>query len=218
MSARPLPWRMRFVLISAIALTAVTIAAIFFVDGPVATWIRPNAASHAKVAGPFVGSLEIIFGFPLSKFATGAVILLCSAAAFLSPRFRGVARLLLFAGSHHLATRLVAGVLKNVFLRTRPDDAFAGGGWQDRFFVEGGSSFPSGHAAHFWALYFAAVLVFPKLRITALMLAVAVSIARVAVNDHYVSDVLASAAIAAWLAVVCALLVLPRATPRTNPS
>jgi membrane-associated phospholipid phosphatase len=127
-------------------------------------------------------------------------------------RFRREAWLLLFVGVSHLSTRLIAGVSKNVFLRARPAEAVVQSGWQDRFFIDGGSSFPSGHAAHFWALFFAVALAFPKLRIPAFLLAVFVSVARVAVNDHYASDVLASAAIAALVSYAFARLILPRAT------
>jgi membrane-associated phospholipid phosphatase len=97
--------------------------------------------------------------------------------------------------------------LKNVFLRTRP---FQG---EDKFFVEGGSSFPSGHAAHFWGLFFAIAIAFPRLRIPFLILAIFVSIARVVVNDHYVGDVIGSAAIAALVAYALALAFRRRLSP-----
>jgi membrane-associated phospholipid phosphatase len=205
---------MRPILISAVALVLATIVAILLIDGAVAAWMRPRIAANAIVANPFVGVLERVFGFPLSKFATGTAFVLLAAAAFLVARWRSVAWLLLFAGLSHLTTRLIAGVLKNVFLRLRPYDAFAGGVWNDRFFADGGSSFPSGHAAHFWALFFVAALAFPRLRIAAFVLAVAVSVARIAVNDHYVSDILVSAAIAAWVSLGYAAL-LRRITHRS---
>lgn len=180
----------RSVLISGLVLLGVTAVAIFTVDGALAALVQPYAAANRNLLNPIVTVLEIAFGFPISKFATGMVLILAALLLFASKRLRGVARPLLFVGVTHLTARLLAGVLKNVFLRARPPE----GG---RFFVEEGSSFPSGHAVHFWALFFALAIAFPKLRIPALALALFVSVARVAVNDHYASDVVASAAIAA---------------------
>jgi membrane-associated phospholipid phosphatase len=184
--------------------------AIYVLDGRVARWLQPVAAENRAVLGPFVSAVEFAFAFPVSKFATGLAIVVASLVLFALAR-RRVGWLLLFVGATHLTARLTAGVLKNVFLRARPAEGLAGGEWHDRFFIEGGSSFPSGHAVHFWALFFALAFAFPRLRVPALVLAVCVSIARVAVNDHYVSDVLASVSIAAFVACGYALWLLPRA-------
>ena len=78
-------------------------------------------------------------------------------------------------------------------------------------FFTAGSSFPSGHAAHFWPFYFVALVAFPRWRIPTLVLALFVSISRVLVNDHYLSDVTASAAIAALVTYAWARLFVPRA-------
>lgn len=142
-----------------------------------------------SATGPVIHAIEIAFGFPISKFLTGAVILVASLALFPFARFRYTARVLLFVAAAQLTTRLAAGVLKNVFLRPRPYETDTG-------FFSDGSSFPSGHAAHFWPFFFAAMIAFPRWRIPLLILAVFVSLSRVLVNDHYLGDVLASAAIA----------------------
>jgi len=96
-------------------------------------------------------------------------------------------------------------------LRPRPFEAFTGAQWHDRFFVQGSSSFPSGHGAHFWGFFFAIAIAFPRYRVPFLILALAISLARVLVNDHYVGDVVASAAIAAFVAYGYALILVPRA-------
>lgn len=194
----------RQLLIVGLVLAAIAGISIFSLDGALAVRLRPHAATNAAAVAPFMNGVELLFGFALSKFATGYAIVLAAVALLPFRRSRPFAWGLLFVGITHLATRLIAGVLKNVFLRSRPFEALAGGGWRDAFFVPGGSSFPSGHAAHFWALFFAVAIAFPKLRIPALILAIGVSMARVAVNDHYVSDVVASAAIAALVSVACA--------------
>ena len=182
--------------------------AVYTIDGAVAASLQSSAERNRGFVNPFITVLEYLFAFPLSKFATGFAVVAASLVAFSVRKWRGTARLLLFVGVTHLVARLVAGVFKNVFLRVRPADALVTGQWRDQFFVEGGSSFPSGHSAHFWALFFALAVAFPRLRIPAFVLAVLVSLARVVVNDHYVSDVLASASISAFAAALCAWLIL----------
>jgi membrane-associated phospholipid phosphatase len=180
------------------------------IDGVVAVLLQSSASQNRSFVNPIITAFEYLFAFHVSKFATGFLVVAASLVAFSIRRWRGMARLLLFVGVTHLATRLTAGVLKNVFLRVRPDDALATGQWQDHFFVDGGGAFPSGHAAHFWALFFASAVAFPRLRTPAVAVAICVSLARVAVNDHYVGDVLASISIAAFVAALCALLILPQ--------
>ncbi len=193
----------RAVLTTGLVLAVLAAVAIFTLDAPLAALLQPHVASNRNLFNPLVTVLEIAFGFPVSKFLTGAVLTLAALVLFAWKRFRGLARPLLFLGVTHLTARLIAGVLKNVFLRARPAEGGA-------FFVDGGSSFPSGHAVHFWALFFALAIAFPRLRIPALVLALFVSAARVGVNDHYASDVVASAAIAALVSYAFAWLALPR--------
>src|SRR5215471_2045276 len=81
---------------------------------------------------------------------------------------------------------IVAGVLKEVFRRNRPDEHDPGEFWG------GGSSFPSGHAIQAWSI---ASLVSheyhhqPVVAIIAYSLAGLVSAARVAAQKHFASDV-----------------------------
>jgi membrane-associated phospholipid phosphatase len=205
----------RQLLLSGAVLTLLTLLAIFTGDVPLAMAIAPSARANHAVANPFMTAVEYAFLFPLSKWATGFALLLAS-AVFFALRRGVTARLLLFVAATELVSRLLAGVLKNVFLRARPYETNAG-----TFFVDGGSAFPSGHAAHFWALFFALAVAFPRLRIPALILAVLVSIARVMVNDHFAGDVLGSAAIAAFVgAALIRVARSPRAqttTPSTLP-
>lgn len=184
-------------------LAAVTLLSIFAADVPLARALDASARSTGAALHGVMTAIEYVFLFPVSKFAFGALILLAALALFPFAGRRRMAWLLLFVSLSQLMTRLVAGVLKNVFLRTRPYE-----GLEDRWFADGGSSFPSGHAAHFWGLFFAIAVAFPKLRIPALILALFVSLARVSVNDHYLGDTIGSAAIAALVA--CALAPLAR--------
>jgi membrane-associated phospholipid phosphatase len=87
-----------------------------------------------------------------------------------------------------LDTLVVAGVLKEVFRRNRPDEKDPGHFWG------GGTSFPSGHAIQVWSI--ASLLDHEYKRkkiigITAYSLAGIVSVARIAAQKHFASDVVA---------------------------
>jgi membrane-associated phospholipid phosphatase len=161
--------------------------------------------------------LEILFGFPLSKWATGFALLLVSLACFIA-RHRATARALAVVAVVQLATRLTVGVLKGVTPRLRPFEVLAEGLWDAQWFQEHGSSFPSGHAAHFWGLLFPIAWFYPRLALWLLPLPVFVSAARVAVNDHFLSDVAVSGAIAALLTLIAHLLASALAKNPARPS
>jgi membrane-associated phospholipid phosphatase len=189
-----------------LVLSLLTVFAVLFIDRPLARALAPSARQAQIAIGPAVHGIEIVFGFPVSKFLTGAVLLSAAVALFPFRRYRWAAWLLTLLALAQLTTRLAAGVLKNVFLRPRPYEALESNAWD---FFTAGSSFPSGHAAHFWPFFFVAILAFPRLRIPFLILAMAVSISRVVVNDHFAGDVVASAAIAAAVSYGYARWLLP---------
>jgi len=85
---------------------------------------------------------------------------------------------------------IVAGILKEVTRRNRPDERDPGKFWG------GGTSFPSGHAIQVWSI--ASLLAHeyknrPIVQITAYSLAGIVSASRVAANKHFASDVVTGA-------------------------
>jgi PAP2 superfamily protein len=85
-----------------------------------------------------------------------------------------------------LDSLIVAGVLKEVFRRNRPDEKHPGDFWG------GGTSFPSGHAIQIWSI---ASLLDHEYKhkkiigVTAYSLAGIVSAARIAARKHFASDV-----------------------------
>jgi len=85
-----------------------------------------------------------------------------------------------------LDSLIVAGVLKEVFRRNRPDENKPGDFWG------GGRSFPSGHAIQVWSI---ASLVSheykhqPIVGVVAYSLAAVVSVSRIAAQKHFASDV-----------------------------
>jgi membrane-associated phospholipid phosphatase len=85
-----------------------------------------------------------------------------------------------------LDSLIVAGVLKEVFRRNRPDENRPGDFWG------GGTSFPSGHAIQVWSI---ASLVSheykhqPIVAVVAYSLAAIVSASRIAAQKHFASDI-----------------------------
>ena len=85
-----------------------------------------------------------------------------------------------------LDSLIVAGVLKEVFRRNRPDEREPGEFWSS------GTSFPSGHAIQVWSI---ASLVSheyhhqPVVSVVAYSLATLVSVSRVAAQKHFASDI-----------------------------
>lgn len=55
-----------------------------------------------------------------------------------------------------------------------------------------GEFFPSGHGVHLWNLFYPLALLFPQSWKALVVLPVLISAAPVLVNDHYLSDVIAS--------------------------
>ena len=86
---------------------------------------------------------------------------------------------------------IVAGVLKEVARRNRPDQNEPGDFW------DGGTSFPSGHAIQVWSIASLVAHEYhhkPIVAITAYSLAGIVSAARIAAQKHFASDVVTGGA------------------------
>ncbi len=173
-----------------------TAVAIFTVDGPVAVTAAGLSADTRRLIQAAVHLVEVAFAFGWSPYLYGVLVIAAGlvCAAWRAPR---VGRLLLFVGLTHVTARFAADILKAPFSRLRPYEALAGGAWHDVWFASAGNAFPSGHAVHFWSLFFPLLVVLPRGAVAWAILPIAVSMARIAANDHYVGDVLASMAIAA---------------------
>jgi membrane-associated phospholipid phosphatase len=124
------------------------------------------------------------------------------AVLFISKTSRPVAWILFFVGCTQVVTRLTVTGLKEVFQRLRPFKVIGVGNWDWKFFSGHGDSFPSGHSAFFWGLFFPLAFIFPRYRLPLLLIPVFISIARVGVNVHWCSDVIAAAGLAALITLV----------------
>lgn len=200
------------ILLFGLACTAGSVLAILTFDRPLAVAMDSLAPA---VQAPFswgTAALEHLSLWAVSKYLIGFVLLALGLVLQASPTRRSTANLLVALAVAHMASRLIAGILKNVFGRSRPYELIVSQQWEHSFFVKGGSSFPSGHAAHFWGFFFVLAFAFPRWRIPLLLIPTFVTVARVVVGDHFAGDVLAGMAIAAF--VSAAVLRCEQAWPR----
>ena len=174
-----------------------TVLSIFLFDQPIAAFVQRAGGRESRILQEGTHWLEIASGLPIARYFLAYLLLGGAALLFIAKSTRLAAWMLLFIGSTHVVSRLVTGELKNVFHRLRPFEVIQAGNWDWKFFGDQGSSFPSGHSAHFWGLFFPLLFLFPRYRLPLLIVPVFISIARIGVNDHWCSDVIASAGLAA---------------------
>ncbi|MCX5828204.1 MAG: phosphatase PAP2 family protein [Deltaproteobacteria bacterium] len=114
------------------------------------------------------------------------------------------ARWCLFVFSAVAVSGLTTDLFKWLVGRWRPKAYFEDYFYGFDFFGVGykETSFPSGHVTTIWAFCLAMTVLFPRYRLVWYILAILVSISRVIVGAHYLSDVFAGA----YVAVITVLL------------
>jgi membrane-associated phospholipid phosphatase len=193
----------RQIVYSVLVALVLTLLSIVFFDRPIAAFVEHMGGRQSAILQGGTHWLEIAFGLTLQqRYFLSYLLLGLAGILFLAKNTRAIAWILLFVGSAQLFTRLTAGTLKGIFQRLRPFEVIQTGTWDWKFFSGHGNSFPSGHSAFFWGLFFPLAFLFPRYRIPLLIVPVFITIARVGVNDHWCSDVLASAALAASITLL----------------
>jgi membrane-associated phospholipid phosphatase len=187
----------RLIVYSLLASIALTLLSIFFFDQPIAAFVQRVGGRSSVILQQGTSFLEVISGFPIARYALTYALLTAGLILSFWTSTRSAAWMLLFIACAQFVTRIAAGTLKGVFERLRPFEVIQAGDWDWKFFSGHGNSFPSGHGAHFWGLFFPLAFLFPRYRIPLLIIPLFISVARVGVNDHWCSDVLGSIAIAA---------------------
>lgn len=189
-----------------LALTALCIVA---VDKPL-----------ARVLGEYIQSgfwdkaieiLEWTIGLPFFKLFAPVVLVTAMLVAMAVPRLRAYAPSLMVIAGTHVIVRFLTVRLKDATGRLRPGEWLAKGG-DDTFFRDG-IAFPSGHVALFASILIPLAIVAPRTR-PLLVIVAFVSLARILVNAHWVSDALGAITLSALVAWVLAVLVRPRASRR----
>ncbi|MDP9003865.1 MAG: phosphatase PAP2 family protein [Verrucomicrobiota bacterium] len=177
-----------------------TLLSIFLLDQPIAAFVQRAGGRSSVIFLKGTSFLEIAFGFPINRSALTYALLAAAALLFIWKSTRSAAWMVLFIACVQISTRLAVVGLKTE--RLRPFEVIQAGNWDWKFFRSHGNAFPSGHGAYFWGLYFPLVFLFPRYRLPLLIIPLFISVARVGVNDHWCSDVLASATVAALITLI----------------
>src|SRR5947207_2876710 len=161
-------------------------------------WLVPMAATGAliatdtHIANAFENSRgQVRWGGRISQIGAAYTLVPIVAGSYVYGAWRdsAKAREIGVLGTESLLDSLiVAGTMKEVFRRNRPDEKNPGDFWG------GGTSFPSGHAIQLWTIASLLDHEYKHNRIvgiTAYSLAGIVSAARVAAQKHFASDIVA---------------------------
>jgi membrane-associated phospholipid phosphatase len=192
--------------------TLLTIVCIVAFDEPFARWIATRE-TYPRFWNEVIGYLEYPLGIEPYKWAGVWVLVGGSVLALAITRLRPAAFAFLAVASVHLLDRNLTFWLKVGTGRLRPSEWLAKGG--DIWFRDGGYSFPSGHITLFASIVFPLAVIYPRTRPLLAVVAFAFC-ARLAVNAHFLSDVLGGVALTALVTWLCVAL-LRRALPSLTP-
>lgn len=195
---------------------AVSLLSMATIDGRLALLASTLSAPGRRAIEFGVHVCEIIFAFAITPYLYGLLLISSGMIVQWTSRSKHLASILLFIGFSHVTARFLTDILKPLFSRLRPYETLGDVPWHDTWFAAVGNSFPSGHAVHFWSLFFPLIVVFPRYTAPLAVLPVFISVARVAVNAHYASDVLASAAVAAIVTWAFAMTFLEAGVARSS--
>jgi membrane-associated phospholipid phosphatase len=151
----------------------------------------------------------------VGQFLLGSTFIVVGFLWWLARRTSHAARGIVFAGVVQLVTIECAWVIKDAFGRMRPFQLIEKNDWSHIWFM-GSNSFPSGHNAFFWGLFLPLVYAFPRYRVLLLVVPVFIAFARIDENYHFLSDVLASIALAALITLIAALILRRWLHPQTS--
>jgi len=169
----------------------------FYWDIPLACYFRRMDPQAKKIA-------EIVTGFGIATWYIAG-----SLALFLFFRYVHKNELYAVRALFIFIALIFAGAVLNLFKwvagRHRPINYFAHGYYGFDFFGVGHevTSFPSGHVQAVFTFAAAMTLLFPRWGVPLFLYATVVSVSRVILTAHYLSDVFAGAAVG----ILCALAV-----------
>ena len=145
---------------------------------------------------PLLDWLILFFASYFPYLVVAGFLILLAAAA--SPRREKIRVLLVVGGSALIARLGAVEAIRFFYHRPRPFTAFS----FQPLFPDTAWSFPSGHAAFFFALATAVYLYNKKWGVGFFVAATFISVSRVAAGVHYPSDVLAGALLGALIAYI----------------
>jgi len=182
-----------------------TIVCILFVDQPVARLLAEY--EPAAVWNRGIDALEWGVGLPVFRWLSGVVLVLGMIATVAVPRWRLRAPAWMFLAACHVLSQVSTRYIKEWTGRLRPLEWMKQGG-TETFLWEKGISFPSGHVTIFASVVIPFVALFPRWW-PLLGVAAFAMIARVAVDAHFLSDVLGGITLVALITWACGWAIRP---------
>jgi len=212
----------RALAITAALCAAISLISIFTLDQTIAMAVHNSGFENAAFFVDGRSFLDIFTGrglvgshVGLGQFLLGSLFIVAGVVWWLARRSSHAARGIVFAGVVQLVTIELAWLIKDVFGRMRPFQLIEKNDWSQIWFMDS-NSFPSGHNAFFWGLFLPLIYAFPRYRIPLLVVPVFIAFARIDENYHFLSDVLASIALAALVTLIAAEIFGRWLRPRTT--
>lgn len=189
------------------AITAVlSVVCILVVDQPVARLLAEY--EPARVWDRGIELLEWGVGLPVFRWLSGVLLVLGMIVTVVVPRWRVRAPAWMFLAASHVLAQVSTRYIKEWTGRLRPLEWLKQGGGET-FLWEKGISFPSGHVAIFASVVIPFVALFPRWW-PLLGVAVYAMVARVAVDAHFLSDVLGGITLVCLVTWLCGWAIRPR--------
>ncbi len=192
---------------------AIALISIFTVDQTIAMAVHDSGYENAaffeygrEFLDVFTGRGLVGSHVGLGQFLLGGLFIATGLIGLAIRRTSYGARALVFTGAVQWITLECAWQVKDVFGRMRPFQLIEKNDWSHVWFM-GSNSFPSGHNAFFWGLFVPLIYLFPRWRIPLLAVPIFIALARIDENYHFLSDVLASIALACLITLLAASLV-----------
>jgi len=177
------------------------------VDRALAEWIRASGVENAPFFTHGLATLDRVSGIHVWLWLAGTVALAVGAIGLAMRRRARWPAALMAAGIVQFATLLTMMLAKPQFGRLRPHQVLESGDWTHVWFA-GGGSFPSGHVAFYFGLLVPLAAACSRVwqRTVVLALGVFVAAARLDLAAHFLSDVAASALLAALFTLLLSAL------------
>ncbi|MEO7062443.1 MAG: phosphatase PAP2 family protein [Dokdonella sp.] len=202
----------------AVVSTLLTALGLAGADRPLAEWVHASGIEQARAFSLGLGALDVATGVHIWYWLAGSVVLTVGIVACAVRRDLRWPRMLVAAGCVQFACIGTMILGKTWFGRLRPQQVFESGDWAHVWFA-GGGSFPSGHSAFYFGLLLPLAAACPARwqRLAVLAIPLYVVLARIDLAKHFLSDVAASALLAAVYALILATLIrrwLPPPSPQ----
>jgi undecaprenyl-diphosphatase len=204
----------RSLFVIAAAAAALAALCVVTIDQPVARWLAGRDTAPA-IWDRGISIVELVSGIEPWKWIGTCVVGAGVIATLALRRYRHLAPAWLFVAITHFLARNLMLWTKTFTGRLRPSEWLARGG--DTFFRDGGISFPSGHVIYVASLALPIAIVWPRSRPAVAVVVAFTMVARVVVDAHFISDVVAGLALAAVVTWLGAAAVRPLAAPSPTP-